>query len=101
MWNKILQDLKDNPRDIQTAPLRGSGIWFYAESDGKKVIISKSKSHTPSVNITGNRTLNSAQYEKMLIIYMRRKKGEQVSGEAAQSTFNKVYWYGLFNAFGL
>lgn len=101
MWEKMLQDLKNNPRDIQTVPLNRSGIWFYAESDGNKIIISKSKSHTPSIQVKDNRILNSSQYDKMLKLYLRRKNGESVSSEATQSTFNQVYWYGLFNAYGV
>lgn len=101
MWNKMLQELAKNPRDIQTAPLQGKGIWFYAESDGNSIKISRSKSHTPSVQVKDYRRLNESQYDKMLELYLRRKNGESVSREAAKSTFNQVYWYGLFKAFEL
>lgn len=51
MWNDIVVELKNAPRDIQTVPLYGIGKWFYAYSDGKLVYVTNSKSYAPSCRI--------------------------------------------------
>lgn len=37
LWQQIVTDLTNNPRDLQTIPLRGTGRWFHASVDGSKI----------------------------------------------------------------
>ena len=101
MWNNIITELQNTPRDIQTVPLHGVGKWFYAYSDGKSVYIANSKSHTPSCKISKTRRLENDKFEKMLKLYRRRCAGEAVSQEATELTQNQVYWYGIFSALNI
>ena len=56
--------------------------------------------HKLSSNITGNRVLDIANAEKMIDLYLRRKRGEAVFEEALNSTRNQVYWFGILKDLG-
>lgn len=101
LWRSIVDSYSKTPRDVQTIPTKGNGIWFYVSSKNDKVYISKAKQHTPSSQIQGARLLDWHKCEIMLELYQRRKSGEPVSQEAAAATRNQVYWYGIFKDMGL
>lgn len=93
-WNKIINDLRSNPRDLQTLPTNNSRkLWFFVYTDGEKIYVEQSKDNFPSSKISSRRVLDYATFEKMHPIYLRRKKGESVSSEASKISMNQSYWY--------
>lgn len=95
-WLKIIQDLKDNPRDLHTVPKNNANPkWFYAYTDGDKIYVENAKEHTPSSSISLRRALDFTNFEKIYPIHLRRENGEQVSQEATKTTVNQVYWYSV------
>lgn len=96
LWNKILQDLESNPRDLQTIPLRGNGIWFYASIRENVIVVENARTHKPSSNLAAPRTITQREFERMYPIYIRRRHGEQVSNEARRASRNQVYIYSIF-----
>lgn len=96
MWNKIISEFQENPRDVRTCPTRGQGVWFFVWVEGKNLYVSRSRAHTPSSSITGRRRLNPDECEPVFCLYKKRCLGEAVSREATGLTRNQVYWYGIF-----
>lgn len=95
-WLKIIQDLKDNPRDLHTVPKTSAKPkWFYAYTDGDKIYVENAKEHNPSSSISLRRALDFTNFEKIYPIHLRREKGESVSQEATKATVNQVYWYSI------
>lgn len=95
-WQKIINDLKNNPRDLHTVPKTNKKhLWFYAYTDGEKIYVTNAKENTPSSKISSTRTLDFASFEKIYPIHLRREKGESVSQEATATTRNQVYWYSI------
>lgn len=95
-WLKIIQDLKDNPRDLHTVPKNSAKPkWFYAYTDGDKIYVENAKEHTPSSSISLRRALDFTNFEKIYPIHLRREKGESVSKEATKATVNQVYWFSI------
>ena len=98
LWKKIIDDLRKNPRDLQTIPIRGRGVWFYAciHSDGVNIVIDNARKEKPSSKLTGKRIIGRDEFATMHPIYLRRKNGENVSQEATALTRNQVYIYSIF-----
>lgn len=95
-WNQLLSSLKGINHELPTTPkTKVTPKWFSACTDGTCIYISNATEHQPSCSINGNRKLDYKQFEKIFPLFLRREQGEQVSTEAAQSTFNQVYWYSL------
>lgn len=94
---EILASFSKKPRDVKTVPLHGQGKWFYVETDGNNIYIENSSNHRPSVELSAPRRLDKENFDKMLSLFIRRKKGESVSYEATRTTQNQVYWYGILN----
>ncbi|MDD3404214.1 MAG: hypothetical protein PHQ72_12835 [Hespellia sp.] len=101
MWSDIINEFSQNPRDIKTVPLRGSGIWFYVYVRQGKLFVSKAKNHNLSSKLSNDRELYEREYEKLLALYHQRESGENISKEAAKVTYNQAYWYGVFAALGM
>lgn len=101
LWQTIVDSYSRNPRDIQTVPLKGNGIWFYVFSQNGKVYVSKAQHHANSSQIHGTRPLDKNSCDAVFELYQRRKAGEPVSQEAAAITQNQVYWYGIFHNMNL
>lgn len=99
---KIYEEYTSFPHDVQTNPLRKNVTprWFHVSNVGNKIVISNAVEHNLSSNITGNRVLDIANAEKMIDLYLRRKKGEAVFEEALNSTRNQVYWFGILKDLG-
>ena len=97
LWEAIVNSFGQKPRDVQTIPFKGSGLWFYVSGQDDKVHISKARNHTDSSQIQGIRLLDKHNCEVMFDLYQRRKRGEHVSSEAKAITRNQVYWYGIFH----
>lgn len=97
-YREIVEDFILNPRDVRTNPLtKSEGKWFYVYVDNSRVYVSNAKSHNNSCSIKKPRELYSDEAEAMYELFIRRKNGESVSGEAQSITYNQVYWYGIFN----
>ena len=95
-WQNIINDLKNNPRDLHTVPKTNKKhLWFYAYTDGKKIYVTNAKENTPSSKISSTRTLDFAGFEEIYPVHLRREKGESVSQEATATTRNQVYWYSI------
>ena len=99
---KIYEVYTSFPHDVQTNPLRKNVTprWFHVSNVGNKIVISNAVEHNLSSNITGNRVLDIANAEKMIDLYLRRKKGEAFFEEARNSTRNQVYWFGILKDLG-
>lgn len=95
-WHIIINDLKNNPRDLHTVPKTNvKPKWFYTYTDGDKIHVTNAKEHTPSSTISTTRKLDFTGFKKIYPIHLRREKGESVSQEATAATVNQVYWYSI------
>jgi hypothetical protein len=95
IWEKIINDLKNNPRDLQTIPINNRiGKWFYAEIKGEVITLKKSQNKKPSSKFINNHYLKKEDFDLIYPIYIRRKAGEKVSNESKIS-FNRVYIYSI------
>lgn len=95
-WEDIISSYKNNPRDVKTVPLQGTGIWFNVYVENENIYIDRAKNHSNSSIIRNRRSLEKEKIDVMLSLYYRRKKGEAVAQEAKDATQNQVYWYGIF-----
>lgn len=95
IWERIIDDLQNNPRDLQTIPINNRiGKWFYAETNGKVIILKETHNKKPSSKFKNNRFLKRSDFDLIYPIYIRRKAGEKVSNESKIS-FNRVYIYSI------
>ena len=102
MYDQVVQSFQEKPRDVHTIPLNAhkTPLWFHVFAKDGILYVTSAKSHLPSSNISGHRSLPPEQFETMLDIYHRRQKGERVSQEATEATRCQVYWYGVFADMG-
>jgi hypothetical protein len=99
LWKKIIDDLREKPRDLQTIPInKREGVWFSAHIhiDGVNIVIDSARNKEPSSKLTGKRIIGRDEFDIMHPIYLRRKNGEKVSKEATALTRNQVYIYSIF-----
>ena len=101
LWKTIVESYTRSPRDVQTVPLKGNGIWFYVFGKNGEVYVSKARDHADSSRVQGARPLDKNNCDAVLELYQRRKSGEPVSQEATGTTQNQVYWYGIFHDLSL
>lgn len=95
-WEEMIESYTNNPRDVKTTPTRGEGIWFYVYVEDDNIYIENAKNHLDSSKIKTRRKIEKEKIDIMMSLYCRRKKGESVSGEATDITYNQVYWFGIF-----
>lgn len=101
-YDDLVNSLNSNPRDIVTVPMNNrKGKWFYAFAENGTVFVTVSKEHEPKCSIKMPRPLKKKECGELYELYLRRKKGEHISGEATAATRNQVYWYGIFSDMGL
>jgi hypothetical protein len=102
LWETIIRNISNNPRDIRTIPLNGGGRWFHVSinRDGVTILIDNAKMEKPSSKLSQIRVLDKDDFRKMYSIYLRRKAGEKVSHEATQTGRNQVYIYSIFHYCG-
>ena len=101
-YDDLVNSLSSNPRDIVTVPMNNrKGKWFYAFAENGTVFVTVSKEHEPKCSIKMPRPLKKEECGELYELYLRRKKGEHISGEATAATRNQVYWYGIFSDMGL
>jgi hypothetical protein len=95
-WEKIIDALRGKAIELPTVPKTlKSPIWFSATTDGTNIYINVATFNKPSTKISAQRTLSFDNFCRIYPIYLRRENGEQVSQEAASTTFNQVYYYSL------
>lgn len=101
IWDKIIGDLTENPRDLQTTPKMKSKtpLYFHASTNGKAIFIDNARDNTPSVNLSSRRRLSKSDMTTLYPIYLKRENGEPVSkiisetkGEAKK---NQTYAFGI------
>ena len=96
MYRKLLENFKDNPRDVHTVPfVRKEQKWYYVFANNNNLCIEPAHNHNPKCSVK-RRVLQEKECNEILEIYHRRLKGERVSGEAQTCTYSQVYWYGIF-----
>ncbi len=98
IWNNLVDFLRKSPQDVHTVPkIKKMPIWFYAETDGNYIYISKAKKEFPSCKISTTRKLKYDEFLRIYPIYLQREKGFSVSDKAGKATVNQVYWYALLS----
>ena len=96
-YQEIAKVYSLNPRDVHTVPTTGKEpVWFYVSTDRGTMFVESARTRTPSSRIAGRRMLNENEFEAILSVYQKRKRGISVSREASDITQNQVYWYGIF-----
>ena len=100
-YQDLVNEFAQRPREVSTAPVNGAPPrWFYAYGEGGSVYVASGREHANACRIRGERRLKSEEWEAMLSLYNRRKKGEHVSREAAEASVNQSYWFGIFREMG-
>lgn len=101
IWNSIIQDLTENPRDLQTTVKsdRKTPLWFHARVSGKALIIENAATGSPSVNLKGIRRIYEKDFSFIYPFYIRRENGESVSRELSltkgEAKKNQTYIFGV------
>ena len=104
IWDIIVQDLTQNPRDMQTTVKSASKtpLWFHARVSGKSLIIENAYSNSPSVNLSGMRRIYAKDVDVIYPFYVRREAGESVSGEISltkgEAKKNQTYIFGVLRS---
>jgi hypothetical protein len=102
MYQDLVSSFRTAPRDVHTVPTDGrEPVWFYTYVQRGALYVESGRDHSPKSRISGRHRINEAEYEVMLNLYHRRKRGEAVSREASEATLCQVYWYGIFADLGL
>lgn len=97
-YEDLVRSFENNPRDIITRPTtRREGKWFYVFTENGHVVVTGANEKCPKCSISKPRVLQERECQVMYELYLLRKQGKQVSKEAAQSSMNQVYWYGIFS----
>ena len=98
-WDDIVTEYTNNPKDVITVPISKTrkGIWFYVHTENGNVYITSAEYHTNSSKISKPIKLQKSKFDDMLRLYMQRKNGIQVSQEATATSYQQVYWYGIFS----
>ena len=94
IWNKIVKDYKDDPRDVLTA---GGRKYFYVYAEGNEVFIESGRTHSNASKISSRRRLDK---ESLDVVYNKYKTGARPKN-LQDDTFNSVYWLGIFSDLGL
>jgi hypothetical protein len=98
----LVSSFRTAPRDVHTVPTDGrEPVWFYTYVQRGALYVESGRDHSPKSRISGRHRINEAEYQVMLNLYHRRKRGEAVSREASEATLCQVYWYGIFADLGL
>ena len=71
--------------------------WFYVYVENGKIVIDVAREHEPKSTISKPRILFENEIEEIYELYIQRKQGHSVSGQAKSATRNQVYWYGIFS----
>ncbi len=101
MYEKIVEEFMNHPRDIHTVPLNSKSYrWFYVFVNDGNIYVEPGHNNTPKSTVR-KRLLPEKEFNEILEIYHRRMSGEQVSREAQNCTRSQVYWYGIFSAMNL
>ncbi len=101
IWNRIVQDLTETPRDLQTTVKsdKRTPLWFHARISGKALIIENAQSHSPSVQLSGLRRIYEKDFDVIYPFYLRRENGEAVSREISltkgEAKKNQAYIFGV------
>lgn len=95
-YQDLVESYSKEPRDVHTIPLNREPIWFFTYVEKGFVYVRPSCINKPSSRMKVPRKLNPAEFKIMLKLYIRRKCGQRVSGDATKSSQNQVYWYGIF-----
>lgn len=97
MWNKILKEFSENPRDVHTVPkVKKEPKWFFVYEEYGNIYIEKAREHKPSSSIQHRLRLKKEEIEIMKNLYDKRDAGESVSYLATKNSWMSVYWYGIF-----
>lgn len=96
LYQDLVESYSKEPRDVHTIPLNREPIWFFTYVEKGFVYVRTSCIHSRSSRMKTPRKLNPAECKTMFELYVRRKNGERVSGDATRSSQNQVYWYGIF-----
>jgi hypothetical protein len=100
LWNIIIKNITNNPRDIKTIPLNGGGIWFNVSTNGTTIFVNNAKTEKPSSKLRQTRNLHKKEFLKIYDIYEFRKRGKKVAQEATRVSKNQVYIYSIFKNCG-
>lgn len=101
LWTAIAASFKSEPRDVATVPLQGDKEkWFYVFEKNGEIFIETGRYHANKSKISRQRKLDKTVTQEIYKLYLQRKKGVAVSGDAMQMTRNSSYWYGIFASMG-
>ena len=95
IWERIMNDLQNNPRELQTMPITNrTGKWFYAETNGEVIVLKRAHSKEPSSEFKKDHRLRRKDFDLIYPFYIRRKAGEKIS-DKSKISFNRVYIYSI------
>ena len=100
-WEEMVSSYSKNPRDVITVPKNQKGIWFYVHTENGEVFITDAEYHAESSRVRKPIKLKKDEFEAILKIYKRKKRGEAVYQEGKKITYQQVYWYGIFADMGI
>ena len=101
IWDNIVQDLTENPRDLQTTVKSDTKtpLWFHASVKGKSLIVENAKFNSPSVKLSQVRRIYEKDFDIIYPFYIRRENGEPVSKEisltSGEAKKNQTYIFGI------
>lgn len=96
LWIRVISGLSSAGEDLQTT----TGLWFRASAQGEKLYIDSTTEHTPSCNLTRQRSISKKDFLFVYSYYDRWVNGETgVRHEVSSKSRNTAYIFSLISRF--
>lgn len=96
LWNRVILGLSSTGEELKTT----TGLWFKASVQGERLYIDRATEHTPSCNLSMQRTISEKDFLFVHSYYSRWVDGETgVRHEVSRKSRNTAYIFALIDKF--
>lgn len=96
LWNRIIEVLPFSGEEIQTT----TGLWFKASSNDGKLYVDRATEHTPSSELSMQRSISKKDFLLVHSYYDRWVNGEVgVRHEVSRKSRNTAYIFALIDKY--
>lgn len=96
LWNKVISELSFTEEELQTT----TGLWFRAFAKGERLYVNSATEHTPSCNLSKQRTISKKDFLLVYSYYDRWVNGEiGVRHEVSRKSRNTAYIFAIIERF--
>lgn len=96
IWSRAVSGLSSAEEELQTT----TGLWFRASAQGERLYIDSATEHTPSCNLSKQRSISKRDFLFVHSYYDRWVSGETgVRHEVSRRSRNTAYIFALISRF--